>query len=192
MSEARFAPGARVGVLLPMPFGEPLDYTVPEGITLAAGDFVSVELGARQTVGVVWGPGGQPGTRAIARSRLKQVTTRLVTPPLSGTMRRFLGRAADYTMTPLGMMLRLATRVPDLGAPPKTVTRWHLGPAWPRTRPEKMTPARRRVVAVLEQHGGLGFAAAELARLAGVTSSVIKGLAAAGAASILRPSTSSG
>ncbi|MCH8167172.1 MAG: primosomal protein N' [Proteobacteria bacterium] len=118
---------------------------------------------------------------AVARSRLKQVTTRLVTPPLSGTMRRFLGRAADYTMTPLGMMLRLATRVPDLGAPPKTVTRWHLGPAWPRTRPEKMTPARRRVVAVLEQHGGLGFAAAELARLAGVTSSVIKGLAAAGA-----------
>ena len=59
MSEARFAPGARVGVLLPMPFDEPLDYTVPEGITLAAGDFVSVELGARQTVGVVWGPGGQ-------------------------------------------------------------------------------------------------------------------------------------
>jgi len=45
----------------------------------------------------------------------------------------------------------------------------------------RMTPARQRVIAVLEQHGGLGFAAAELARLAGVTPSVVKGLAAAGA-----------
>ena len=62
MSEIRldesFGPGARVGVALPMPFDEPLDYAVPEGMTLSAGDFVAVELGTRQTIGVVWGPGG--------------------------------------------------------------------------------------------------------------------------------------
>ncbi|MGR3717305.1 MAG: primosomal protein N' [Thermohalobaculum sp.] len=180
MSETRFGPGARAGVLLPMPFDEPLDYAVPEGMTLAAGDFVAVELGTRQTVGVVWGPGGQ----SIARGRLKEVAERLAVPPLPGAMRRFLARAAEYTMTPLGMMLRLATRVPDLGAPPKTVTRWHLGAARPEghpmERPMRMTPARRRVIAVLEEHGGLGFAAAELARLAAVTPSVVKGLADAG------------
>ena len=181
MSESRFGPGVRVGVLLPMPFDEALDYAVPEGMTLAAGDFVAVELGTRQTVGVVWGPGGA----SVARARLKEVTARLPTAPLPATMRRFLARAAQYTMTPLGMMLRLATRVPDLGAPPKTVTRWHLGPARPEEHPAehpmRMTPARQRVIAVLEQHGGLGFAAAELARLAGVTPSVVKGLADAGA-----------
>ncbi len=181
MSESRFGPGVRVGVLLPMPFDEALDYAVPEGMTLAAGDFVAVELGTRQTVGVVWGAGGA----SVARARLKEVTARLPTAPLPATMRRFLARAAQYTMTPLGMMLRLATRVPDLGAPPKTVTRWHLGPARPEEHPAehpmRMTPARQRVIAVLEQHGGLGFAAAELARLAGVTPSVVKGLADAGA-----------
>jgi primosomal protein N' (replication factor Y) len=173
MSEAEFGPGAQVGVVLPMPFDEPLDYVVPGGMVLAAGDFVAVELGTRRTVGVIWGPGAQE----IARSRLKEVTARLTVPPLPEAMRRFLGRAAEYTMTPPGMMLRLATRVPELGAPPKTVTRWHLGLA----RPERMTPARQRVIAVLEEHGGLGFGLAELARLAGVTPSVIKGLAAAGA-----------
>jgi primosomal protein N' (replication factor Y) len=186
MSESRpdsgfgpgFGPGARVGVVLPMPFDAPLDYTVPEGMTLAAGDFVAVELGTRRTVGVVWGAGGQ----SIASSRLKPVTERLATPPLPEAMRRFLARAAEYTMTPPGMMLRLATRVPDLGAPPKTVTRWHLGVE----RPGRMTPARQRVIAVLEQHGGPGFehggfGSTELARLAGVTPSVIKGLAGVGA-----------
>ncbi|MFQ5566168.1 MAG: primosomal protein N' [Paracoccaceae bacterium] len=173
MSGARYGPGARVGVVLPMPFAAPLDYAVPEGMALAPGDFVAVELGTRRAVGVVWGPGGG----SIARARLKQVTARLAVPPLAAAMRRFLERAADYTMTPLGMMLRLATRVPDLGVPPRTVTRWHLGDA----RPARMTPARRRVIAVLEEHGGLGFAAGELARLAGVTTSVIRGLADAGA-----------
>ncbi len=64
MSEMRFGPGARVGVLLPMPFDEPLDYAVPEGMTLDAGDFVLVELGTRQTVGVVWGPWAWSGDRA--------------------------------------------------------------------------------------------------------------------------------
>ena len=33
-------------------------------------------------------------------------------------MRAFLARAADYTLTPLPIMLRLATRAPGLGAPP--------------------------------------------------------------------------
>ena len=33
-------------------------------------------------------------------------------------MREFLARAADYTLTPLPAMLRLATRAPGLGEPP--------------------------------------------------------------------------
>jgi primosomal protein N' (replication factor Y) len=177
MSEIRFNSGARVGVALPMPFDQPLDYAVPQGMTLAPGDFVAVELGTRQTVGVVWGPGSQ----TIARERLKDVTQRLAVPPLPDAMRIFLAKAAEYTMTPPGMMVRLATRVPDLGAPARTVTRWHLGPDMPDAEALRMTPARQRVIAVLEEHGGMGFALAELARLAGVTSSVVKGLAQAGA-----------
>ncbi len=62
----------RVGVLLPMPLG-PLDYAVPEGVELAEGDFVVVELGTRPVVGVVWGP----GDGAVPAARLKPAGPRL-------------------------------------------------------------------------------------------------------------------
>ncbi|MEO0915103.1 MAG: primosomal protein N', partial [Pseudomonadota bacterium] len=73
-------------------------------------------------------------------------------------------------LTPLAAMLRLATRVPDLGAPPgmRKVLRRGVG------EPERMTPARERVLEVLES--GDGFAPGELSALAGVSSSVITGL----------------
>nr|WP_325166471.1 primosomal protein N' [Thermohalobaculum xanthum] len=169
---ARFWPGARVGVALPMPFPGPLDYLVPEGMALACGDFVSVELGRRQVVGVVWGPGAGD----VAAERLKPVAARLDTPPLRAGLRRFIDRAAEYTMTPLGMMLRLATRVPDLGQPPRM--RVLLRPTG--ARPDRMTPARARVLDAAAEHGGAGLAPVELARLAGVSAGVVKGLEAAG------------
>ncbi|MEO1493956.1 MAG: primosomal protein N' [Pseudomonadota bacterium] len=163
----------RVGVLLPMPFDGPLDYAVPEGMDLVPGDFVSVELGARQAVGVVWGPGeGQ-----MDAARLKVVSKRLDAPQMREEMRTFLDRAAEYTMTPPGMMARLATRVPDLGEPAKTRTVLRRGAA----EPERMTPARARVLEAVEAAGGAGFSAADLAREAGVSAAVIKGLADQGA-----------
>ncbi len=163
---------SRVGVMLPMPFPGPLDYAVPDGMDLAPGDFVKVELGARAVTGVVWGPG--EGT--VDAARLKLVANRVDVPQMREEMRKFLDRAADYTMTPPGMMLRLATRVPDLGAPKKMRKIWRRGDG----APDRMTPARQRVLDVLEAHG-IGFSAADLAREAGVGTSVVKGLADQGA-----------
>ena len=129
-----------VAVMLPMPFDGPLDYGVPDDLDLVPGDFVAVELGARKTVGVVWGPGeGQ-----VDPARLKPVILRLDVPPMREEMRRFLDRAAEYTMNPPGMMLRLATRVPDLGEPPKLRTLLRRG----GDAPERMTQARQRVLDV--------------------------------------------
>ncbi|MEM7508802.1 MAG: primosomal protein N' [Pseudomonadota bacterium] len=167
-----FGPGDRVAVMLPAPFDGPLDYAVAEDMRLAAGDFVQVELGARSVTGVVWGA----GEGEVKPGRLKPVARRFDVPPMAPAMRRFLDRAAAYTLTPPGMMVRLATRVPDLGAPPRTRRVWHLGEA----RPDRMTPARERAIAVLEEHGGLGFSTTELAGMADVTPAVVKGLADAG------------
>lgn len=158
--------------MLPMPFPGPLDYAVPDGLTLVPGDFVKVELGARAVAGVVWGPGADD----VPFERLKEVAARLDAPPMRPEMRTFLDRAAAYTMTPPGMMLRLATRVPDLGAPRRMRQIWRRG----RGEPDRVTPARARVLDVLAVHGGVGFTAADLAREAGVGASVIKGLAAQG------------
>ena len=52
-----FPPGARIGVLLPLPLGGVYDYVVPDGLSLRAGDFVHVPLGPRRVAGVVWGAG---------------------------------------------------------------------------------------------------------------------------------------
>jgi len=165
----------RVGVLVPMPFDGPLDYAAPEGMALAPGDFVTVEVGARSAIGVVWGAGD--GTVAV--DRLKTVVRRLDAPPMSAAMRTFLERAADYTMTPRGMMLRLATRAPDLDAPAKTRRLLRRGAVAPG--PERMTTARARVLDVLDAHGGAGFSSADLGREAGVGASVVKGLLEMGA-----------
>ena len=167
-----FGPTSTVAVMLPIPFDGPLDYAVPEDMHLAPGDYVAVELGARKTVGVVWGDGeGQ-----VDAKRLKPVQLKLDVPPMRTEMRRFLDRAAEYTMNPPGMMLRLATRVPELGDRAKTRTLLYRGDG----EPDRMTPARARVLETAEAHG-VGLSAADLAREAGVSTGVIKGLTDHGA-----------
>ncbi|MEM9782280.1 MAG: primosomal protein N' [Pseudomonadota bacterium] len=168
-----FGPGQRVGVLVPMPFDQPFDYLVPDGLSLAPGDFVTVEVGRRKGLGVVWGPGD--GT--VAERKLKPVVGRLDMVPMRPAMRRFVDRAAAYTLTPLGMMLRLATRVPDPGASPRQRRMVsHAG-----VEPARLTPARARVLDALAGAPGGRAAPADLAREAGVSSGVVKALIAAGA-----------
>ena len=167
-----FGQTRRAGVMLPMPFEGPLDYAVPDGMEVAPGDFVKVELGARAVTGVVW----NDGDGKFAEDRLKPIAKKVDAPPMRKEMRLFLDRAAAYTMSSPGMMLRLATRVPDLGEPAKMRQVWRRG----AVEPDRVTPARARVLEVLEAHGGASFTAADLAREAGVGTSVIKGLAAQG------------
>ncbi|WP_185804490.1 primosomal protein N' [Pontivivens nitratireducens] len=163
--------GALASVLTPDMPGRTLDYRVPEG-GIRVGAFVSVPLGPRRVKGVIWGPGAgdyDPG-------KIREIGTVLDVPPMSGTMREFIIRVADYTMTPLTAILRLATRVPGLGDPPgkRRIVRLT------DERPTRMTDARERVIAFLDEHEGMGFAPSELAGLVGVTSSVVKGLEAQG------------
>ena len=163
--------GALASVLTPDMPGRTLDYRVPEG-GIRVGAFVSVPLGPRLVKGVVWGPGAgdyDPG-------KIREIGTVLDVPPMSGTMREFIIRVADYTMTPLTAILRLATRVPGLGDPPGKRRILRLTDE----RPTRMTDARERVIAFLDEHEGMGFAPSELAGLVGVTSSVVKGLEAQG------------
>jgi len=97
--------------------------------------------------------------------------------PMREEMRSFLGKVADYTLTPMPAMLRLATRAPGLGDPPSMRRIYRLGSG----TPERMTDAREKVLGVLRDYGGLAFTLGELAEMAGVGTSVVKGLVAQGA-----------
>ncbi|MHA6346084.1 primosomal protein N' [Roseivivax sp. CAU 1761] len=167
-----FDEGDRIAVLTSQPVGRPLDYRAPEGGCFA-GAFVEVPLGPRRVAGVVWGP----GEGDFDLEKLRPVIRVLDAAPMRAEMRAFLTRAADYTLTPLPAMLRLATRAPGLGSGPGTRKVYRRGEG----RPARETDARRRVLAALDEMGGLGLTLGELAEAAGVTSSVVKGLVKTGA-----------
>jgi primosomal protein N' (replication factor Y) len=164
--------GALVAVLTAQPLDGPLDYRAPEGGCLH-GAFVEVPLGPRKVLGVVWGAGRGGFDLKKARSVIRVLDV----APMRAEMQEFLRRAAEYTLTPLPAMLRLATRAPGLSDPPSMQKIYRLG----EDAPARMTDARARVLEVLHAHGGLGFTLRELSDMAGVTSSVVKGLVKQGA-----------
>ncbi len=167
MEAGYFDEGALIGVLTAQPLDRVLDYRAPEG-GCQLGAFVEVPLGPRKVLGVVWGPG--KGDWDIAKVR--HVIRVLDAAPMRDELRAFLEKAGDYTLTPMSAMLRLATRAPGLGDPPSMRKVYRLGHA----EPERMTDARRRVLEALRDYGGLSFTLKELAEMAGVTTSVVKGL----------------
>lgn len=167
-----FDEGALVGVLTTQPLDRILDYKAPEGGCFP-GAFLEVPLGGRKVLGVVWGPGQGNWPLSKVRSAVRVLDV----APMRKDMRRFLIRAGDYTLTPLPAMLRLATRVPGLGDPPSMRKVYRLG----HGRADRMTPARRKVIAVLRDCGDLAFTLRELAGMADVGTSVIKGLVRQGA-----------
>ncbi|MFY0618321.1 primosomal protein N' [Shimia sp.] len=168
MSEPEFYPeGQLIAVLTTQPLDRMLDYKAPEG-GVFLGAFVEVPLGPRKVVGVVWGPG--KGDYDISKTRA--ANRALDVAPMGADMRVFLQRAADYTLTPLHAMLRLATRAPGLSDPPSMRKIYRLGEG----QPDRKTDARQRVLEALQDYGGLAFTMGELAEMAGVTNSVIKGL----------------
>ena len=69
-----------MGVLLPLPLSGAYDYLVPEGMEVAAGDFVEVPLGSRSVLGVVWGEAKDD----VPRNKLKQIEAKIEMAPLPG------------------------------------------------------------------------------------------------------------
>jgi len=154
-------------VLTDQPLDRFLDYKAPAGGAFLGG-YVEVPLGPRKVIGVVWGK-GQGGYNP---AKIRPIIGVIDVPPMREEMMTFLTRVGEYTLTPLSMMLRLATRAPGLTDPPHMRRVLGLGTG----EPNRMTPAREKVIAVLEDYDGQRFTLSELSSLAGVTSSVVKGL----------------
>lgn len=169
MTEPEFFPqGELVSVLTTQPIFRPLDYRSPEGGCFL-GAVVEVPLGPRKVLGVVWGAGRGDYDRAKIRSVIQVLDV----APFRHDFRDFLEKAADYTITPMESMLRLATRAPGLMDAPAMRKVYTLAQVPEGT---KLTPARERVIETLKDFAGAPFALGELAKEAGVSTSVIKGL----------------
>ncbi|MFZ4689829.1 MAG: primosomal protein N' [Polymorphobacter sp.] len=148
-----------------------LDYAVPAGMVLAAGDAVAVPLGPRTITGVVWDAGRLEG-RDIDPKRLRPVAERIDIPPLSAPMRRLCEWVSDYYLAPLAGVVRMVwPSVAFLAA--REVTEYRLG----GVAPARMTLARTAALAALAGRQGL---VRDLARIAGVSDAVIRGLVSGG------------
>jgi primosomal protein N' (replication factor Y) len=156
-----------VDVLVPVALDQPYSYRVPAGLTLAPGDVVRVPLGPREATGAVWAEGVmRPGLD----NRLKDIEDKLDVPALRPELRRFVDWVANYTLSPRGMILRMALRMGEhLGT-----ERARVGVRLAGQAPERMTPARGRVLALLAD--GLLRGKREAAEEAGVSLGVIDGL----------------
>lgn len=166
------APKARVvPVLVPMPAPVPYSYAVPEGIAVEPGSIVQVPLGPRQVIGVVWdGPdGGEVDPR-----KLRPIEKVFDCPPIDTDMRSFLDWVASYTLSPPGLVARMALRAPAAFDPDPMVE----GLRFSGIVPERMTSARRKVLDLAGD--GLSWTKSGLAHASGVSASVIDGLAAQG------------
>jgi primosomal protein N' (replication factor Y) (superfamily II helicase) len=160
-----------VPVLVPMPAPKPYSYAVPEGMAVEPGSIVQVPLGPRQVLGVVW-DGIDDGS--VDPKKLKAITRAFDCPPLTKDMRTFLDWVASYTVSPPGLVARMALRAPAAFDPEPMVEGLRLTDM----RPERMTSARERVITTADN--GFTWTRSGLAHAAGTSSSVIDGLTAQG------------
>ena len=151
----------------------PLDYRVPHGMAVEPGSIVVAPLGPRQLVGVVWEPERLPAEE-VGDNRLRPLVHAYDLPPLGAPLRRLIEWTADYYLSPLGAVLRMA--LPSSGAldGARSITEYratgHV--------PERLTPQRAQALERIGERLGL---IRELAIVGGVSDGVIRGLVKTGA-----------
>jgi primosomal protein N' (replication factor Y) len=161
-----------VPVLVPLPVPGAYSYAVPEGVHVEPGSVVQVPVGPRQLIGVVWD--GENDDR-LDPKKLRPLTLVFDCPPLSKEMRDFVDWVASYTLSPPGLVARMAIRAPAALDPEPMVE----GLRYLGGQPERLTPARARVLDLAGEEE-IPWTRSGLAHAAGVSMSVVDGLTAQG------------
>ncbi|MEO6153827.1 MAG: primosomal protein N' [Croceibacterium sp.] len=151
----------------------PLDYRVPEGMTVAPGSVVVAPLGPRQIVGIVWEEERLPSA-PVPDAKLRPLLGVLPVPPLKAELRRLIEWTADYYCASLAAVARMVLASGGALRGPATVTEYRLSGG----APERMTPQR---AAALDALQGEQATLRELSAMAGVSEGVVRGLVNQGA-----------
>lgn len=146
----------------------PLDYKVPDGMTVEPGQVVECPLGPRTVVGIVWEAERLPGTDVPAE-KLRNLRGLYPIPPLSASLRRLIEWTADYYVASLASVARMALSSGGALKGPASITEYRLTGGMP----ERLTPQRQAAMEALE---GEQATIRELAGIAGVSEGVLRGL----------------
>ena len=150
----------------------PLDYRVPEGMTVVPGSVVVAPLGPRQIVGIVWEADRLPA-QEVPEAKLRPLLGVLPVPPLKAELRRLIEWTADYYCAPLAAVARMVLASGGALRRPASVTEYRLTGGVP----ERMTPQRAAAIDALQ---GEQATLRELAGIAGVSEGVLRGLVTGG------------
>ncbi|HEX2793057.1 MAG TPA: primosomal protein N' [Croceicoccus sp.] len=150
----------------------PLDYRVPENLSVEPGSVVVAPLGPRQVLGIAWESERLPGTE-VPDARLRPILDVLPVPPLATPLRRLIEWTADYYCAPLASVARMALSSGAALRGGGTLTEYRLTGAMP----PRLTPQRDAAIAALDGEQGT---IRELAEMAGVSEGVLRGLVNAG------------
>jgi primosomal protein N' (replication factor Y) len=151
----------------------PLDYRVPREMAVEPGSIVVAPLGPRQLLGVVWEE-DRLKTEHVGDNRLRNLLGVADVPPLRAPLRRLIEWTADYYLAPLPAVLRMALASTSALEGQKLVVEYRAT----GEVPPRMTPQREQALERIGDRQGL---IRELATIAGVSDSVIRGLVKAGA-----------
>jgi primosomal protein N' (replication factor Y) len=162
---------ACMAVLVPFPVDKAYDYAVPERLDIDVGDYVVVPLGGREVTGVVWGPPAGD----VKPGKIKPILYKHELRPMAQAHRKFIAWAAQYTMSPLGFVLKMALSVKGALEPPVPAKGYKIGFELSEEKIAKLSPQRQKVLAFLQD--GLARRPSEIVQGAGVSAGVVKGLA---------------
>jgi len=173
--KAFFKKGEIVSVQVTQPIGTALSYKVStEGCYL--GSYVQVSLGQKEVIGVVWGP----STINLEVDKIKVILKTLNVMPMTSELMKFLEKVSLYTITPLSSVLRLATRVPNLGSAEVMDKKY----SFYSDEIKKLTTSRSKVLNFLKENHKLKFELSEIIKNCNVSSSVVHGLVSLEAVSV--------
>lgn len=168
----------RVRLLVFNPALPVLDYRLPAGMATEFGQLVIAPLGPRQVLGIVWEP-ERLGGAEVPESKLRPILEMLPVPPLAAPLRRLIEWCADYYVTSLNSVARMALGSMAALRGGGTATEYRLS----GDEPKRLTPQR---AAAMDALHGEQASIRELAAYAGVSEGVLRGMVGAG---ILEPVT---
>jgi len=164
-------------VLMPgAPLSQTYDYLVPAGLAIEPGAFVLVPFGAQTRIGVVWDAPLGGADKPVDPKKMKALAERLDVPPLPASSLRFAEWIAGYTLSPLGMVVRMMMSAQAAFEPAKP--RFGVRIVADAPEPLRMTPARRRALDLARD--GQIRAKSALASEASCSTGVVDGLVASG------------
>ena len=129
------------------------------------GTFVSVNVMNRPCVGIIWGIGDSN----LPENKIKNIS-RVHNAKLNVTDLQWIQKMSEWTLMPMGMILRLIVNIPDAFTPPRMEVLYSFN----FDKAVRMTPNRQAVMDAFASNDNDPMTISDVQNIAGVSAAVIR------------------